>query len=147
VTVDELKHSPLDAVHRRLGAKMGPFAGWEMPPPPKPKPPAGPRPPTPVPSRPWPAMPQRVVGVAGRPRPVLSGWVEWSYRLLEYRFDRTDLTALPSDPRPCSSPPYSSFSPAGHHQAFVKQAVKHQSLRPGGGRGDARTPCWCLYEP
>jgi aminomethyltransferase len=27
----ELKHSPLDAVHRRLGAKMGAFAGWDMP--------------------------------------------------------------------------------------------------------------------
>jgi aminomethyltransferase len=26
-----LKRSPLDAVHRRLGAKMAPFAGWEMP--------------------------------------------------------------------------------------------------------------------
>ena len=24
-------HSPLDAVHRRLGAKMVPFGGWEMP--------------------------------------------------------------------------------------------------------------------
>ena len=23
--------SPLDAVHRRLGAKMGAFAGWDMP--------------------------------------------------------------------------------------------------------------------
>jgi aminomethyltransferase len=31
VTVANLKHSPLDSVHRRLGAKMGPFAGWEMP--------------------------------------------------------------------------------------------------------------------
>ena len=28
---DELRRSPLDAHHRRLGAKMGPFAGWEMP--------------------------------------------------------------------------------------------------------------------
>jgi aminomethyltransferase len=27
----EPKRSPLDAVHRRLGAKMGGFAGWEMP--------------------------------------------------------------------------------------------------------------------
>ena len=26
-----LKHSPLDALHRRLGAKMVPFVGWEMP--------------------------------------------------------------------------------------------------------------------
>ena len=26
-----LHRSPLDAVHRRLGAKMAPFAGWEMP--------------------------------------------------------------------------------------------------------------------
>ena len=26
-----LKLSPLDAEHRRLGAKMVPFAGWEMP--------------------------------------------------------------------------------------------------------------------
>jgi aminomethyltransferase len=26
-----LTHSPLDPVHRRLGAKMGAFAGWEMP--------------------------------------------------------------------------------------------------------------------
>jgi aminomethyltransferase len=26
-----LERSPLDAVHRRLGAKMAPFAGWEMP--------------------------------------------------------------------------------------------------------------------
>ena len=25
------KHSPLDAVHRELGAKMVPFGGWEMP--------------------------------------------------------------------------------------------------------------------
>jgi aminomethyltransferase len=29
--VSTLKHSPLDAEHRRLGAKMVPFAGWEMP--------------------------------------------------------------------------------------------------------------------
>ncbi|HUS61849.1 MAG TPA: glycine cleavage system aminomethyltransferase GcvT, partial [Acidimicrobiales bacterium] len=28
---DELRHSPLDAVHRALGAKMVPFGGWEMP--------------------------------------------------------------------------------------------------------------------
>jgi aminomethyltransferase len=28
---EECKRSPLDAVHRRLGAKMGAFAGWEMP--------------------------------------------------------------------------------------------------------------------
>jgi aminomethyltransferase len=28
---EQRKRSPLDAVHRRLGAKMGPFAGWEMP--------------------------------------------------------------------------------------------------------------------
>lgn len=27
----ELRHSPLDAVHRDLGAKMVPFGGWEMP--------------------------------------------------------------------------------------------------------------------
>jgi aminomethyltransferase len=27
----ELARSPLDPVHRRLGAKMAPFAGWEMP--------------------------------------------------------------------------------------------------------------------
>lgn len=26
-----MKHSPLDAVHRELGAKMVPFGGWEMP--------------------------------------------------------------------------------------------------------------------
>ena len=25
------KRSPLDAVHRALGAKMVPFGGWEMP--------------------------------------------------------------------------------------------------------------------
>jgi aminomethyltransferase len=29
--VDELKRSPLEAEHLRLGAKMGPFAGWNMP--------------------------------------------------------------------------------------------------------------------
>jgi aminomethyltransferase len=28
---DELKHSPLDAEHRALGAKLVPFGGWEMP--------------------------------------------------------------------------------------------------------------------
>ena len=28
---DALKHSPLDAEHRSLGAKMVPFGGWEMP--------------------------------------------------------------------------------------------------------------------
>ncbi|HEX9344056.1 MAG TPA: glycine cleavage system aminomethyltransferase GcvT [Actinomycetota bacterium] len=28
---DPLRRSPLDAVHRRLGAKMGAFAGWDMP--------------------------------------------------------------------------------------------------------------------
>jgi aminomethyltransferase len=28
---EERKRSPLDALHRRLGAKMGPFSGWEMP--------------------------------------------------------------------------------------------------------------------
>jgi aminomethyltransferase len=27
----DLNHSPLDAVHRALGAKMGAFAGWDMP--------------------------------------------------------------------------------------------------------------------
>jgi aminomethyltransferase len=27
----EVEHSPLDAVHRRLDAKMVPFGGWEMP--------------------------------------------------------------------------------------------------------------------
>ncbi len=27
----ELKHTPLEALHRSLGAKMGPFAGWNMP--------------------------------------------------------------------------------------------------------------------
>jgi aminomethyltransferase len=27
----ELQRSPLDAVHRRLGARMGAFAGWDMP--------------------------------------------------------------------------------------------------------------------
>jgi aminomethyltransferase len=30
-TTADLRRSPLDPVHRRLGAKMGPFAGWEMP--------------------------------------------------------------------------------------------------------------------
>jgi len=29
--VSELKHSPLDAAHRDLGAKMVPFGGWDMP--------------------------------------------------------------------------------------------------------------------
>jgi aminomethyltransferase len=29
--MQELKHSPLDAAHRALGAKMVPFGGWEMP--------------------------------------------------------------------------------------------------------------------
>jgi aminomethyltransferase len=28
---EQLKHSPLDAEHRSLGAKMVPFGGWEMP--------------------------------------------------------------------------------------------------------------------
>jgi len=28
---DGTEHSPLDAVHRRLGAKMVPFGGWDMP--------------------------------------------------------------------------------------------------------------------
>jgi aminomethyltransferase len=28
---DALRHSPLDAVHRQLGAKMVPFGGWDMP--------------------------------------------------------------------------------------------------------------------
>jgi aminomethyltransferase len=28
---DELKRTPLEGEHRRLGAKMGPFAGWQMP--------------------------------------------------------------------------------------------------------------------
>ena len=28
---DSLKRSPLDDVHRRMGARMAPFAGWEMP--------------------------------------------------------------------------------------------------------------------
>jgi aminomethyltransferase len=31
VTDADLKHSPLDAAHRALGAKLGPFAGWDMP--------------------------------------------------------------------------------------------------------------------
>jgi aminomethyltransferase len=29
--VEELKHTPLEAEHRSLGAKLGPFAGWLMP--------------------------------------------------------------------------------------------------------------------
>lgn len=29
--LDELKHSPLDAAHRALGAKLVPFGGWDMP--------------------------------------------------------------------------------------------------------------------
>jgi aminomethyltransferase len=28
---DELRHSPLDAAHRALGAKLVPFGGWDMP--------------------------------------------------------------------------------------------------------------------
>jgi aminomethyltransferase len=31
MTTADLKRSPLDAVHRRLKAKMGAFAGWDMP--------------------------------------------------------------------------------------------------------------------
>jgi aminomethyltransferase len=31
VTDADLKHSPLDATHRALGARLGPFAGWDMP--------------------------------------------------------------------------------------------------------------------
>ena len=31
MTAGQLKHSPLDAVHRALGAKMVPFGGWDMP--------------------------------------------------------------------------------------------------------------------
>lgn len=31
VRVTEMRHSPLDAAHRALGAKMVPFGGWEMP--------------------------------------------------------------------------------------------------------------------
>jgi aminomethyltransferase len=27
----DLQHSPLDAQHRALGAKMVPFGGWDMP--------------------------------------------------------------------------------------------------------------------
>ena len=27
----DLRHSPLDAAHRALGAKMVPFGGWDMP--------------------------------------------------------------------------------------------------------------------
>jgi aminomethyltransferase len=30
-TAADLRHSPLDPIHRRLRAKMGAFAGWEMP--------------------------------------------------------------------------------------------------------------------
>jgi aminomethyltransferase len=29
--IDELKHTPLEPEHRRLGAKLAPFAGWLMP--------------------------------------------------------------------------------------------------------------------
>jgi aminomethyltransferase len=29
--IEELKHTPLEEEHARLGAKMGPFAGWNMP--------------------------------------------------------------------------------------------------------------------
>jgi aminomethyltransferase len=29
--IEELKHTPLEAEHRRLGAKLAPFAGWLMP--------------------------------------------------------------------------------------------------------------------
>ena len=29
--IDELKHTPLESEHRRLGAKLAPFAGWLMP--------------------------------------------------------------------------------------------------------------------
>jgi glycine cleavage system aminomethyltransferase T len=28
---DELRHSPLEDVHRQLGAKLGAFGGWLMP--------------------------------------------------------------------------------------------------------------------
>ena len=28
---DDLRHSPLDAAHRALGAKLVPFGGWDMP--------------------------------------------------------------------------------------------------------------------
>ena len=31
MTASSLKHSPLDAAHRALGAKLVPFGGWEMP--------------------------------------------------------------------------------------------------------------------
>jgi len=31
MTAADLKRSPLDTVHRGLGAKMGAFAGWDMP--------------------------------------------------------------------------------------------------------------------
>ena len=30
-TPQELKRTPLEAEHHRLGAKMSPFAGWQMP--------------------------------------------------------------------------------------------------------------------
>jgi len=29
--LEELRHTPLESEHRRLGAKLGPFAGWNMP--------------------------------------------------------------------------------------------------------------------
>jgi len=28
---EQLRHTPLEAEHQALGAKMGPFAGWNMP--------------------------------------------------------------------------------------------------------------------
>src|SRR5512132_731985 len=31
MTAADLQRSPLDAIHRALGAKMGAFAGWDMP--------------------------------------------------------------------------------------------------------------------
>ncbi|MDP9241847.1 MAG: hypothetical protein M3O84_01565, partial [Actinomycetota bacterium] len=31
MAVADLKHTPLEAQHRALGAKIGPFAGWAMP--------------------------------------------------------------------------------------------------------------------
>jgi aminomethyltransferase len=31
MTAETLKKSPLDDLHRALGARMVPFAGWEMP--------------------------------------------------------------------------------------------------------------------
>ena len=31
MTEQPLRHSPLDAAHRALGAKLVPFGGWEMP--------------------------------------------------------------------------------------------------------------------